>query len=313
MPAGAYTNRPLAEKILAAFDTISGLHPGFRPVHAKGCMCTGTFTPSPEVAKLTRAPHATRPTTPITVRFSDSPGVPTTPDNDPKQSGPRGMAVRFHLGEHEHTDIVAHSSNSFPARTGEEFLEFLEAAIAAAGGKPEAIGAFLASHPGAKRHVELPKPIPSSFARETYFAITALRFTNAASDSKFGRYRIRPQSGVEHLSDNEAAQKSPNFLIDEIGPRLARHPANFDIFVAVAEAGDDVTNATVPWPERCKETNFGTLSLTQRVDDQEPELWKMIYDPVPRVDGIESAGDPLTELRSDIYLLSGRRRRAKAK
>jgi len=31
---------------------------------------------------------------------------------------------------------------------------------------------------------------------------------------------------------------------------------------------------------------------------------------VPRVDGIDSSGDPLTEVRSEIYLLSGRRRRA---
>jgi catalase len=310
MPAGTYTNRSLAEQILAAFDTISGLHAGFRPVHAKGCMCVGTFTSSPEAAKLTRAQHANRPTTPITVRFSNSPGVPTAPDNDPQQSGPRGMAVRFHLGEHEHTDIVAHSSNSFPARTGEEFLEFVQAAIANAGGKPEALGAFLASHPRAKWHVERPKPIPSSFARESYFAITAFRFTNAAGESCFGRYRIRPQSGLEHLSDDEAAKKSPNFLIDELGSRLARTPANFDVFLEIAEPGDDVTNATVPWPESRKEINFGTLTLTQLVDDQEPERWKMIFDPVPRVDGIESAGDPLTELRSDIYLLSGRRRRS---
>jgi catalase len=236
--------------------------------------------------------------------------MPMSPDNDPKQSGPRGMAVRFHLGEHEHTDIVAHSSNSFPARTGEEFLEFLEAAIAAAGGKPEALSAFLASHPRAKRHVELPKPIPSSFAREVYFAMTAFKFTNAAGVSCFGRYRIRPQSGVEHLPDGEAAKKGPDFLMNEIKERLSRHPTNFDVFIEVADAGDDPTNATIPWPEKCKETNFGTLTLTQCVDDQEPELWKMIFDPVPRVDGIESAGDPLTELRSDIYLLSGRRRRA---
>jgi catalase len=39
---------------------------------------------------------------------------------------------------------------------------------------------------------------------------------------------------------------------------------------------------------------------------------KMIFDPVPRVDGIDPAGDPLTEVRSEIYLLSGRRRRAAA-
>ena len=38
-----------------------------------------------------------------------------------------------------------------------------------------------------------------------------------------------------------------------------------------------------------------------------------LRDPDPRVDGIGTAGDPLTRVRSDIYLLSGRRRRAAAK
>jgi catalase len=40
-----------------------------------------------------------------------------------------------------------------------------------------------------------------------------------------------------------------------------------------------------------------------------PDRRSIIFDPVPRVDGIDSSGDPLTEVRSDIYLLSGRRRR----
>jgi hypothetical protein len=123
MPAGAYTNLALAEQLLDALDELSGLHPGHRPAHAKGLMCSGTFTPSPEAQKLTRAPHASQPSTPVTVRYSDSTGVPTIPDNDPQRSGPRGIAVRFHLAEHIHTDIVAHSTNGFPVRTGEEFLE----------------------------------------------------------------------------------------------------------------------------------------------------------------------------------------------
>ena len=37
---------PLTKDLLAAFDQVFGLHPGFRPVHAKGMMCSGTFTPA---------------------------------------------------------------------------------------------------------------------------------------------------------------------------------------------------------------------------------------------------------------------------
>src|SRR5712671_5346816 len=150
MPAGTYTNLALAEQLLAALDALSGLHPGYRPAHAKGLMCSGTFAPSPEAGKLTCAPHASRKSTPVTVRYSDSTGVPTIPDNDPQRSGPRGIAVRFHLADHVHTDIVAHSTNGFPVHTGEEFLEFLRAAAAFGAGKPEAMGAFLASRPDRK-------------------------------------------------------------------------------------------------------------------------------------------------------------------
>jgi catalase len=310
MPASTYTNLALAEQLLDALDTLSGLHPGFRPAHAKGLMCSGTFTPSPEAAKLTRAPHAGKPSTPVTVRYSDSTGVPTIPDNDPQRSGPRGIAVRFHLADHAHTDVVAHSTNGFPVRTGEEFLEFLRAAAAFGAGKPEALGAFLATHPNAKRFVEAPKPIPISFAREAFFAVTAFKFTNAEGVSRHGRFRIRPEAGTAYHTDDQAAQKAANFLFDEIGPRLTEGPCRLGVFVQIAERGDDVADASVPWPDSRVEIPFGTLTLTARVDDQEPERRKIIFDPVPRVDGIDSSGDPLTEVRSDIYLLSGRRRRA---
>src|SRR5690349_18432237 len=107
----------LAKDLLQQFDTIFGVHPGFRPAHAKGTMVAGTFTPSPSAASLTRAPHITRATTPVTVRFSNSTGVPVLPDNDAK-ANPRGMAIRFHMAPHVHTDIVSHSTDGFPTRTG---------------------------------------------------------------------------------------------------------------------------------------------------------------------------------------------------
>src|SRR5437868_1391758 len=83
----------LITDLLGVLDQLSGgVHPGFRPAHAKGLMCVGTFTPSPEAARLTRAPHATRASTPVTVRYSNSTGIPSIPDNDPAKASPRGFA-----------------------------------------------------------------------------------------------------------------------------------------------------------------------------------------------------------------------------
>jgi catalase len=310
MPTGTIKNPALAQQLLDALEALFGPHPGFRPAHAKGLMCSGTFAPSPEAVTLTRAPHASRPSTPVTVRYSNGTGVPTIPDNDPARSGPRGIAVRFHLGDHVHTDIVAQSTDGFPVRTGEEFLEFLRAAAAFGAGRPEALGAFLAAHPNAKRFVDSPKPIPTSFAREAFFAVTSFKFGNAEGVSRHGRFRIRPEAGTEYLSDEAAAAKSENFLFDEFGQRLARGPVRLGLFVQLAGPGDDVADASVTWPDQRTEVPFGTITLTAGVDDQEPERRKIIFDPVPRIEGIEASGDPLTDVRSDIYLFSGRRRRA---
>jgi catalase len=305
----------LITDLLAVLDTLSGgVHPGFRPVHAKGTMYAGTFVPASGAADLTRAPHAARPSTPITVRFSISSGIPTVPDNDPDESSPQAMAVRFHLADHVHTDIIAHSHNGFPARTGEEVLAFFRAIAASGPGAPAPppIAAFLETHPAAKAFVEAPKPIPASFARQEYFAITAFTFTNAEGVSRFGRFRIQPEAGTEFLSPEQAAGKTRDFLAAEMSVRLAKEPVRFRVLVQLAQDEDDATDATAVWPETREMVEFGTLTLTERIDELAPEWRKVIFDPVPRVDGIDSAGDPLIEVRSEIYLLSGRRRRAAA-
>jgi catalase len=305
----------VAADLLAVLDQLSGgAQPGFRPAHAKGTMYAGTFTPAAGAAELTRAPHATRPTTPVTVRFSASAGLPTVADNDPNRSSPQGMAVRFHLAEHVHTDVVAHSHNGFPVRTGEDFLAFLRAVAASGPGAPTPppIVAFLATHPTARAFVEAPKPIPASYARQAFFAVTAFKFTNAAGVSRFGRFRLRPEAGTEFLTPEQAAAKPADFLAAELSARLAGGPARFRVAVQLAAAGDVADDATAVWPDDRPEVEFGALAVTERIDELAPENRKVIFDPVPRVDGIDPSGDPLTELRSDIYLQSGRRRRAAA-
>lgn len=300
----------LSEDLLKQFDTIFGLHAGFRPAHAKGILLSGTFAPSPEAASLTRAPHAMRKSTPVTVRFSNSTGLPLIPDNDPN-ANPRGLAIRFHLADHVHTDIVSHSTDGFPTRTGEEFLEMLRAVAAASTSKesPSPIETFLGAHPAALAFVQTPKPAPSSFATEAYFGVTAMRFTNQEGASRYGRYRIVPDAGVEHLTDAAAKTRDANFLFEELTERVKSGPIEFKIFVQVANEGDVVDDATVHWPEDRELTPLGSISLDAIVPDNAREQKKIIFDPIPRVDGIEPSADPLLELRAAIYLLSGRRRR----
>ena len=306
----------LSRDTIDAFDKVDGgVHPGFRPAHAKGILLTGAFTPSKEALSLTRAPHIQRLSTPVTVRFSDFAGIPTVADNDAQNASPRGCAIRFHLDEHVHTDIVAHSVDTFPSRTAEDFLDFLNALIATdpAGPHPNAIEQFLGTHPAALAFVQAPKPIPMSFAKESFFAVSAFKFTNADGVSRFGRYRILPVAGNEYLDDAAAAAKSPNFLFDELKDRVSNGPVKYRIVVQLAEERDTVDDATVRWPEDRAQLTLGEISLTAIAPDNSTEQQRIIFDPIPRLDGIEASADPLFEPRANIYLMSGRRRRVAGK
>lgn len=261
---------------------------------------------------MTRAPHLQRSSTPVTVRFSDFAGIPTVADNDPQSAGPRGFAVRFHLAEHVHTDIIGHLVDNFAVRTAEGLVEFLNAVIATdpAGPHPNAIEQFLAAHPAGMRFVRIPKPIPTSFASKSFFAVSAFKFTNADGVSRFGRYRILPVAGNEYLGETEAAARGPNFLIDEIKERVAKEPVRFRVVAQLAEDGDTVDDATVRWPEERTQRAFGEISLREIAANNAGEQQHVIFDPIPRMDGIEASADPLFEARANICLMSGRRRRA---
>jgi len=296
----------LSEEILEEFEKIFGPQPGFRPAHAKGQMLTGTFTPSAEAASLTRAQHAVQASTTVTARFSDSTGLPLVPDTD-AGADPRGLAIRFHLAEHVHTDIVAHSADAFPATDGREFLEFLRAVTQEDKSK---VQEFVGSHPKALAFVQAITPLPVSFAQEKYFGLTAMKFKNKDGVSKFGRYTIAPEADVAHLSAEDAAAKGTNYLFDELTERIANGPIRFRIMVQIAEDGDNVNDATVHWPESRTVVEFGTVELKELVADNAQEQKQIIFDPIPRLDGIEPSEDPLLELRAAVYLISGRRRRA---
>src|SRR5262249_18353980 len=157
----------------------------------------------------------------------------------------------------------------------------IHAAVASGPGAPSPppIAAFLATHPAAKAFVEGPHRIPASFATQPYFAITAFKLMNQQGETLFGRFRIVPEPEVKFLSTEEAAKRPADFLAAEMSERLARAPVKFRVVVQMAESGDEVADSTDVWPESRQQVEFGTLAVTERVDELAPERRKMIFDP----------------------------------
>jgi catalase len=114
------------------------------------------------------------------------------------------------------------------------------------------------------------------------------------------------------LEADSLPSKGADYLFDELTERITREPIKFRILVQLADDSDVVDDATVHWPANRQLFDLGMLTLTEAAQDDDPEIKRIIFDPIPRVDGIEPSADPLLELRAAIYLLSGRRRRSAA-
>ena len=274
-------------------------------------MFDGTFTPTPKAIELSTAPHFNNPSTPVTLRFSNSTGIPQIPDTDPS-ANPRGLGIRFNLGAHIHTDIIAHSTPFFPTRTGAGFLEMLKAIAASPPGtpSPSPIEKFLGANPSALAFVQAPKPAPSSFAREAFYGLHALKFVNAEGKSTYARYRILPAAGEDHLDEATTKEKGPDFLYEELQKRVTEESVTFRVVAQLADEGDELNDTTVHWPESRPLVELGTVKVGNVLPDNAKEQKQIIYDPIPRVEGIEPSDDPLLEMRAAIYLISGRERRA---
>ena len=127
--------------------------------------------------------------------------------------------------------------------------------------------------------------------------------------TKAGRYRIVPELGNDFLTDEQVAALSPNFHFEEIAKRVLQNPIRFKLLVQVAAMEDLDDDATIHWPETRELFELGTIELNSVLPDNPAQQQRIIFDPIPRVAGIEPSADPLLELRAAVYLLSGRERR----
>jgi len=296
--------------IVDAMRALAGKHPGFRPVHAKGLVCAGTFRASADAARVSRAPHfGGRPISAV-VRFANANGNPDVHDGAPNV---RSMAVKFQLADGKSADILANSVEGFIARTPEELLEFLRAQLpepATGRPNPDAVPRFLASHPGAHAFVErlMKKPVPASYGQTIYYAEHAFRFTAADGSGRFGRYRFVPEAGESILSPDDAGKRSPTFLREELEGRLRTGPVAFRLVLQLAAPGDPTDDVTALWPADRPLVELGRLEVTSISPTSATDERRLIFDPTNTTDGIELSDDPILPARSAAYSISYDRR-----
>jgi catalase len=313
LAALTYTTSPLSaqEKSLPQqiADVIvqinGGVHTGFRFMHAKGLVVTGTFAPAPSARSISRAAHFAGGPVPVTVRFSDGTGNPMIPDTDTR-GAPRGMAIRFMLPGGAFTDIVANSHNGFIVGTGEEFLAFLTAVAHTTpeSPHPNAVEQFLASHPRARKFLQDVQPLPTSFATLAYFGNNALVFVDSTGAKRAGRYQILPAAKIATLDSLAAARAGSEYLFDDLRQRLTRGPIRFRLVAQMANPGDQTKDGSIVWPADRKVVELGSLTLTAVAPNNDELQRSLTFNPIFLTPGIQLSDDPLVALRSAVYALS---------
>jgi len=296
--------RSLARQIFDVMLQVHGTKSGYRPVHAKGIVCTGTFTPASAAPDLSKAVHFQGQPTPVIVRFSDGAPEPAIPDSSPN-AGPRGLAIRFKLPGGAETDIVAMSHNGFVVGSGEEFLALQKSIVATDPTKPHPwpVEDFLMAHPRALKFVQDNAVVPASFAQTAFFANDALIFENKNGVKQAGRYQLLPVAGRQDLTEAQAKMQPDNFLLDDLKTRLATGPVQFRLVVQLPNNGDATDDPSLVWPADRQTIELGTISLTAITTDKTAEK-ALAFDPTNLTDGIGLSDDALPALRSKVYEMS---------
>jgi catalase len=288
------------EKIHARF----GAHDGYRALHAKGIHCVGTFTATPEAAKLTLAGHMTGEPVTAKVRFSNGGGDPRVPDYAPDV---RGLAVGFMLPDGSRTDILGQTIPHFPFKDQEGFFAALRIS------KPGLAGfvnlpAFALRYPKALRGAAEANRITArriNFWAHRYFAFHAVKWVDADGGSRFVRYTWQPTVEETSLSMSEAKHLGRDYLFDGLREQLERAPVRVDLEVQIANDDDDPHDPSNEWPHDRERVTVGTLEVTAVDEDADDGI---IYDPMRLTDGIEPSDDPVLHYRPDVYGLSYARR-----
>lgn len=302
----------LSVRLVDSINAAYGVHPGHRAAHAKGVLCAANFTPASAAVALSRASHLAGPPVRAHVRFSNGSGDPSASD---AARDARGMAVKFYLPDSTTTDVVALSLPAFFARTPEDLLGFNEARRTdPATGQPDLarVGAYLDAHPEAVTAVTaaITHPIPSSYASLTYHSLHAYRFEASDGTVRHGRYHLEPELVDVSLTDDEAADRAPDYLREALSKRLESAPAGFLLRVEVADDGDPIDDPTAVWPDNRTVVELGRLELTDLAFDRERDGDILVFDPTRVTDGIAVTDDPILLARSGAYSVSIARRTA---
>jgi catalase len=177
---------------------------------------------------------------------------------------------------------------------------------------PAKLKAFNDAHPETRAQADwvASHGIPASYVAVNYWGVHAFRFTNAKGQSQYARWVFEPVAGQEWLDEEKLKSLPDEYLAGDLQHRLAARPAEFQMRLQLAEAGDDLVNPTVMWPDSRRTVTVGRLVLDQAEPGAGGACERVVFDPTVLPRGIAPSDDPVLRARSAAYAVSAGRRLA---
>lgn len=315
--------------------------PGTRPIHAPGIGATGWFSATTVASSLTLADHFQGARVPVAVRFSNGTGDKGDLDSDPL---PRGMAVKFHLGNvHQDdggvltsdvtTDLISMTLPMFFVDRIEGFPEFVRAATPVRVQRRSRWSSVVSAvrletpptppvgtdsnGPGifkfARRHHQAAPAVaflaagfvPEGYTTCSYHAVHTFGLEGPDGVTRWARFHWEPVDGVRGAPPGIVG----NFLRQGLRDRIVNGHAEFVLRIQLAEQGDNVGDPTTPWPTRRQRVVMGHLRLTDIPTDQVNGCELLAFNPTRLIPGITLSDDRILAARRKVYSYSYERRR----
>jgi catalase len=310
-------NRLTPARFIDTFETVNGLHPGFRRNHAKGVCVTGYFESNGNAARLSKAVVFKPGRVSVIGRFALAGGQPFVPD---LAAIVRSMALLFEPSDGEEWRTGMNNIPIFVVGTPKAFRDQLVAFQAdPATGKPDPakVQAFFAKNPESARaiHTVLSRPLASGFADSTYNSLDAFRFIDRAGNSIPVRWSMVPAQPGEATA-TAVPQQETNYLFDALISRVhqaPQKPLQWSLVVTIGQPGDPTDDATIAWPQNREQVDAGTLTIDHIESEETGSCRDVNFDPLVLPAGIAPSDDPLLSARSAAYSQSFTRRAGEPK
>lgn len=293
-----------AKSIVEALKTVAGNPEGVRATFAKGQCVHGSYTPAPDVERVTISKSFTR-SWPMIGRFSVSGGNPKVADTS--RTALRGFSVKI-LSDNDETHLLLENAPIHFAKTLDQMLGFLQARAPVADGKPDQarIADFARDNPETTRQGAFMKDrlLPASYAGIVYWGVHVFTGVNHNGSQVPFKFRVVPRAGELTVSDADAANKPASFLVSELTDRLKGGPAIFDIIALLAQPDDHTDDVTLRWnnEDTHQSVTLGSISVTGLEPNDTCD--ETIFDPGRLAAGMEAPTDEIFSARTTAYAIS---------